>query len=121
MKTCFRCGEEKPLGDFHASAAERDGKQRACKKCCIEYVTTRYDRNRAIINEAKDRPCMDCDVGYPPYVMDFDHVRGTKRFTIGSDRGLTSNLDELRAEIAKCDVVCANCHRERTFREELQS
>jgi hypothetical protein len=60
----------------------------------------------------KDGPCIDCGVEYPPYVMDFDHVRGEKKFAIGA-AGRYSQKRVL-AEIAKCDLVCSNCHRERT-------
>lgn len=63
------------------------------------------------IKEAKSRPCADCGVQYPHYVMDFDH-RGDKKFNIGASRN--KGLRQVLAEIAKCDVVCANCHRERT-------
>ena len=55
---------------------------------------------------------MDCGVQYPFYVMDFDH-RGDKLFNVGSGRG--RSFDAVKAEAAKCDVVCANCHRERSF------
>jgi len=46
--------------------------------------------------------------------MDFDHVRGKKLKAVG--QLLTSrSLAVVIAEIAKCDLVCANCHRERTY------
>lgn len=78
--------------------------------------------NRAIIRDAKDRPCSDCGVHYPYYVMQFDHVRGVKRFNIGNI-GPTSKRSTLIEEIAKCDVVCANRHAVRTYErvKELQS
>lgn len=44
--------------------------------------------------------------------MDFDHL-GDKKFAVGSSISYT--LDAVREEIAKCEVVCANCHRERTY------
>jgi hypothetical protein len=56
---------------------------------------------------------MDCGSTYPYYVMDFDH-RENKKFNIGPNSYSTSFAD-LKAEIDKCDVVCANCHRERTY------
>lgn len=62
------------------------------------------------INALKNRPCIDCGLKYPPECMDFDHVRGKKLFTIGERRRQSGLL----AEIAKCDLVCANCHRIRT-------
>ena len=47
--------------------------------------------------------------------MDFDHVDPeTKRFTIGRDGWNKRTIIDLREEIAKCEVVCANCHRIRT-------
>lgn len=62
----------------------------------------------------KARPCHDCGVTFPHYAMDFDHVpeRGPKLFTIASNLG--RSIEVLEAEIAKCDLVCANCHRSRT-------
>lgn len=61
----------------------------------------------------KARPCADCGIQYPPYVMQFDHRDPeSKQFTISDMRGLS--LERLVQEIAKCDVVCANCHMERT-------
>jgi hypothetical protein len=71
---------------------------------------------RAIIEQAKARPCSDCGRSYPGFVMDLDHVRGEKSFSLSKavQRAFSVTLDEIRAEIAKCDVVCANCHRIRT-------
>jgi hypothetical protein len=48
--------------------------------------------------------------------MDFDHVRGEKKFKVAEavQFAYGLNFDQLRAEIAKCEVVCANCHRIRT-------
>lgn len=67
------------------------------------------------IREAKNKPCMDCGKSYPAYVMDFDHL-GEKLFNIGSAvRERIVSLEAIQLEIAKCDVVCSNCHRERTF------
>lgn len=74
-------------------------------------------KNLEIIRSAKDQPCHDCGVRYPYYVMQFDHrVRSQKSFNVGA-RGPTLGEDRLRVEIAKCDIVCANCHAERTHRQ----
>ncbi len=59
-------------------------------------------------------PCTDCGNKYPFYVMDFDHISNDKEFTIGRSSKRTS-LDRLKKEIAKCEIVCANCHRIRTY------
>ena len=66
------------------------------------------------IKEIKEKnPCMDCKVWYPYYVMDFDHVRGRKHKNVSEliDSLSKKKIDE---EIAKCEVVCSNCHRIRT-------
>jgi hypothetical protein len=75
-------------------------------------------KKREIINAAKDRPCMDCHKVYPYYVMDFDH-RSNKKFNIATSAGSVS-MAMLIAEICKCDVVCANCHRMRTFKHKIK-
>ena len=58
---------------------------------------------------------MDCGLQFSHYVMDFDHVRGQKLFKLAEARDDNLSTKRLRAEIAKCEVVCSNCHRERTW------
>jgi hypothetical protein len=77
-----------------------------------------YARNRAIISAAKDKPCADCEVRYPVHVMDFDHVRGAKVAAVS--RMTSLSIAAVRKEIAKCDVVCSNCHRERTHQRRTK-
>jgi len=71
-----------------------------------------YEKQRARIAAFKNHPCMDCRQMLPPECMDFDHVRGEKKFCIGHHRRYGDA--ELLNEIAKCDLVCSNCHRIRT-------
>lgn len=66
-----------------------------------------------IIRRAKAKPCADCRQSYPYYIMDFDHIRGQKVAALSLVARWKNSLPLLYAEIAKCDVVCANCHRER--------
>lgn len=75
-------------------------------------VTDGFASKRKLVTDAKRTPCSDCGVKYPPYVMDFDHARGEKVFELCT--AVHRSVAEIIAEIAKCDVVCANCHRERT-------
>jgi hypothetical protein len=70
------------------------------------------------MREYKDnKPCADCGVPYRFWILQFDHVI-SKRYNLGTQG---KKLDEatLRAEMAYCDVVCANCHHERTHRRQL--
>jgi len=64
------------------------------------------------LNQLKSAPCLDCLGLFPPCCMDFDHVRGPKAKGIGEM--LTYSKEIILAEIAKCDLVCACCHRVRT-------
>lgn len=72
----------------------------------------RLRRNAETIRAAKGSPCSDCGGSFPPECMDLDHVRGEKLFNL-SNSGSRSHAAVLE-ELAKCDVVCANCHRIRT-------
>ncbi len=46
--------------------------------------------------------------------MDFDHVRGKKRFNISQYSNKVVSLEVVKEEVAKCEIVCSNCHRHRT-------
>lgn len=66
------------------------------------------------IQDLKSRtPCMDCKESYPYYVMDFDHVRGRKHKNV-MELIPTLSKKKIDEEIAKCEIVCSNCHRVRT-------
>lgn len=72
---------------------------------------------RQHIQEYKqDRTCADCREDYPYWILEFDHTEDNKEFTIGQFQGTTSDIERIKAEIDKCDVVCANCHKNRTHR-----
>ena len=82
-----------------------------------EYHRLRAIRNQEALDQLRSYPCIDCKQTYPPYVMEFDHVpeRGKKLFNITSLKHTsTMSAPKLLAELAKCDVVCANCHKIRT-------
>lgn len=71
-------------------------------------------RNYAYVNSLKDNAeCVDCGARYPYYVMDFDHL-GDKEYNVSDMCRNMFSMDKLKAEIAKCEIVCANCHRIRT-------
>ena len=63
-------------------------------------------------------PCMDCKEYYPYYVMDFDHVRGTKHANV-MELIPTLSKKKIDEEIAKCEIVCSNCHRIRTHMRRI--
>lgn len=75
---------------------------------------------RVLASSLKNKPCIDCiqagrDGIWPVVAMQYDHVpgRGDK---VGNIARLVRSGDEeaLLQEIAKCDVVCSNCHAVRS-------
>lgn len=85
----------------------------ANKEYYAERNRKRQEEFRKAIVDGKSKPCMDCGESYPHYVMDYDH-RENKSFNV-ANRGSVSSMKKLLDEIAKCDVVCSNCHRKRTW------
>ena len=70
-----------------------------------------------LLAHLRDVPCLDCGRRFPKAAMDFDHRNpATKRYTV-SRMLLRATTPEILAEAAKCDIVCANCHRMRTYRQ----
>lgn len=74
------------------------------------------------VNEIKSiTPCTDCKKLYPPYVMDFDHLDKSEKLGIVSYFTKTGRIAALKKEIAKCEIVCSNCHRERTHNRLVEN
>ena len=78
------------------------------KRRIIDYLKLKYEH----------LPCMDCLKVLPWCAMDFDHRPGTiKEFRVAYMGGVpatTRQVSKVEQEIAKCDLVCSNCHRIRT-------
>jgi hypothetical protein len=135
QKHCPACDSDLTEYDFYVDRRRKDGRYTICKRCHKKRVeiwkqehkgdNTRYKHTskknkqaklRILIAELKSVPCADCGVQYSSYVMDFDHVRGKKLFDISTIVHSTKGTEEkIRAEAAKCDIVCSNCHRKRTY------
>jgi hypothetical protein len=61
-------------------------------------------------------PCADCGRTYPTYVMEWDHLPDTiKTLVLADARRAAFSKKRILAELEECELVCANCHRERTF------
>jgi hypothetical protein len=84
----------------------------------LAYTLRVNRRARAAVRELvaglKSQPCADCGGRFPPFVMDFDHVRGKKLGLISRMSTGRMSAAKILAEIDKCEVVCATCHRIRT-------
>ena len=79
-----------------------------------ESVKARYDKRHKMLSTIKVKAgCKICGYNKHPSALDFDHRNPyEKSFDISA--GKTLNLKKLMMEVAKCDILCANCHRERT-------
>jgi hypothetical protein len=83
----------------------------------IERVRVRQAATLEFLRDLRRRPCEDCGQGFPPWVIDFDHRDPReKKFSIAAGKVLLKSRAVLLEEIAKCDIVCANCHAIRTYK-----
>jgi hypothetical protein len=103
-----------------------------CRKAVAQQRKDRYKpkgrppkktiKGRLVIIEEKLRrgSCMDCgmEVTRENYVcFDFDHRDPVEKSFAVSSKSMDVALSTLLAEFAKCDLVCANCHRLRTHKQ----
>ena len=125
LRWCSRCSRLREERLFNRYG---DGRQWWCRDCFRRYYEAERARHRERNNALKSarvreaqafvldylatRSCVDCGED-DPVVLEFDHL-GTKRSEVSTlvHRGVL--LPVLSAEIARCDIVCAGCHRRRT-------
>lgn len=132
IRTCRVCKQTKPLTEFPFRSVKRQTRQWICLLCQRVYTSLWYERNkkrhianvdvrsREVIRELRsqvrdyllDHPCVDCGEK-DPGVLDFDHLR-EKRADLSTLVQSAVSWRAVEAEIAKCEVRCANCHRRRT-------
>jgi hypothetical protein len=133
-KVCTKCGPPaQPIENF--AIRVRGTRQAICRSCQSHYGKQHYQiyrsayiqkariRNAAqskinaefLIEYLSDHPCVDCGEA-DIVVLEFDHQRDKLlNVSVLSREGYS--LDKLKQEIAKCEVVCANCHRRRTAKQ----
>ena len=61
--------------------------------------------------------CMDCGINHPALLQFHHRDRTDKSFTISKIINRARSVKQITDEMAKCDVVCANCHAKRHWRE----
>jgi hypothetical protein len=74
-----------------------------------------WRRQAAMLDRLRRVPCADCGGQFEPCSMDFDHRDPMAKSSMVP--GMIGRAGDARilAEVAKCDIVCANCHRTRTI------
>jgi hypothetical protein len=130
VKRCSTCKVVKLLTEFNRRTTAKDGRQWSCRDCNKAYHYTHWERHmaqirrrsRAVLEQNRQRmveylgqhPCVDCGEN-DILVLEFDHLRD-KTANVGTMMMRKQVWSRILAEIAKCEVVCANCHRRRTAR-----
>lgn len=129
MKTCVTCNNDKELEEFYKRNKSKDGFNSSCKLCQKQqsknqYFRTSGKRNKHIVQRRrrlKDEfnqhmldlgiKCEKCGFDHPA-ALDFHHLDPTqKKNTISTLKWAGVSQSTLDAEIAKCIVLCSNCHR----------
>jgi transposase-like protein len=125
LRRCGRCGHHLPAECFNRLGA---GRQWWCRSCFALYFRARGDLHRRqsyaaklaraqalreyILDHLRRTPCVECGER-DPVVLEFDHI-GEKVASISRLLSDAAPRRVIDAEIARCEVVCANCHRRRT-------
>jgi hypothetical protein len=133
MKRCGRCERLKPLSEFAWRRRRKNQRHNYCRSCSRAYHREHYLANKQryveqaaarkkrvrieqtlkLLEYFRAHPCVDCGEE-DPVVLEFDHL-GEKDFAIGT-AVVRYGWAKIEAEMKKCQVVCANCHRRRTAR-----
>ena len=95
--------------------------QKFCAPKCRNNAPDKKPRTQAhqqarkdLLSKLKvDRGCVMCGYNAHPAALDFNHIHGEKSFSISQDPKVAWH--KLIAEIDKCEILCANCHRVHTY------
>lgn len=112
---CKVCQRQSDRDKYHNRSPEQRAKDKVKRRASL-------NKNREWIRAVKDKPCLDCSQKFHFFVMDFDHRDpSTKSFDVGTGATQGLSLRALEQEVAKCDLVCSNCHRMRTYSRMMLS
>ncbi len=135
--TCTKCFTSQPIENYPWKNRLLGIRHRVCKSCTAARSKQWYrdhpeahrqnvDANRKSYlqqnreyawNYLATHPCVDCGES-DPVVLEFDHKSGSvKRDNVSSMLTQGYSLERVKAEIEKCEVRCANCHRKKTAKE----
>lgn len=126
VRTCSRCDKTEPEVGFYAKSGY-------CKSCHVQYYRERARREPGYFNafqkkrRARKRAfvaeqrvaagCADCGERHPA-CLDLHHLDpSTKTDAVVRLVDRNRSFDVIAAEIAKCIVLCSNCHRKRHYAE----
>ena len=124
---CSKCNKEKPTTEFFSNKKRSSGFDCYCKDCRKDYsrkhygIRTDYYKNKVNRNKEKikdiilqykqGKKCSRCNFSNP-LALDFHHKNPKdKEFSISKAYIKGIGIEKLEKEIAKCEILCANCHR----------
>lgn len=119
MRTCVKCNEDKPESDFYGTKTKIAGGKKYsssfCKKCDKKRTGERLQQLRKLFVEYKGGKCSICGYGRCIWALELHHRNpNEKEFIISR---LRSFNEKTKKELDKCDLLCANCHREIHFNQ----
>ncbi len=101
---------------YEANKKVYQARYQANREALIKATRDKTIVNREYIQAYKEaNPCTDCGKFFHYCVMEFDHIDSENKLSdISKLMSSPYKLKKILDEIAKCELVCANCHRIRT-------
>lgn len=122
MKFCKSCQTDLPDTSFEYRGGNRNGLQAQCKACSIKRARDYRQNMRNLVGRWKLRKgCQLCSFkAAHPCQLDLDHLDPTTKTYKGAHKAYDAGWSKTRvkSELAKCQVVCKNCHALRTYQEQ---
>src|SRR5262249_17052462 len=120
MIACRYCLISQEESSFEVARVVKDRvyRRRKCRKCKLETQALRKAKIRRWVEDyKKTHPCARC--GFSDFrALEFHHrSSGEKDFNVGDMIRSGLSVASIQAEMEKCDVLCANCHRIEHYRE----
>lgn len=121
-KICTKCGKELPITDFYWRDKAAGRRRSECKNCHNNYVKAKYKERQQDIEMIKSNLCCAKCGDSRGYVLDFHHKDPDKK-SDGVAQMLRNNTpwEKIEEEMEKCIVLCANCHREFHYLENINN
>lgn len=128
-KMCTKCKRILPTSEFRWRNKAQGKLHSQCKSCekerdkiyyqqngnrrelAKERATTQKAKNLLVVEEAKQNGCQKCG-DKRLYVLDFHHIDTSQKVNTINHMIKSASTDQLKKEIEKCGLLCANCHRE---------
>lgn len=111
---------QKILGCSKGTIAYHIGKGQK-EKTRARTTRSRTLAKRKIWEIKEESGCVDCKEKYPHYMLEFDHLPEFEKLDSPTQIMHKYSWERAMEEISKCDIVCANCHKIRTWQRYLDN